>query len=128
MATKKQKRAAGLAKREEFLEKVQAQGLAAQKEDKALRDRQSLLVQQAASRTSEHYESLLAEEITRNAEHFGQVVRRCEQDDLPLSRAMIVDAWKNYRASIKGSPHLKAANEAYWRGYTEDVREKDVQR
>lgn len=59
MATKKQKREAAQAKREQFLAEVKAEGLAAQKLDRTIQEKQREQTAQAAREINERYRAVL---------------------------------------------------------------------
>lgn len=60
MATKKQKRAAGLAKREKFLKEEEERGLAAQKADRERRAKQQKKIDEITKEISHRYQVILA--------------------------------------------------------------------
>jgi hypothetical protein len=59
VATKKQKRAAALAKREAMLEEIKAEGLAAQEYDRRLREIEAARGREWSDRKNEEYREIL---------------------------------------------------------------------
>lgn len=79
MATKKQKRAAALAKREEFLKKVKEEGLLAQQSDKAYQDKLVEELKEHAEEINIRHREILSRHGINEADDYFDRARRFAQ-------------------------------------------------
>lgn len=113
MATKKQKREAGLAKRAALEEELKETGLRAQT---ASRERLEQQVQKRANEITEmiaEKEQLLRTSLMDRASWYGRRVAQYENFGHEISRHTEQSCWIKMQFELEGSPHLKACVDAY---------------
>lgn len=118
MATKKEKRAAALAKREKFLDEQRTSGLAALEASRAHEQKITESVVTRLNALSDRMEESLKAEIIAMSEQFGERVRLAEDNLLDASRRAARSAWTEFLIGLDESPHRDAAVSAYNSAYS----------
>lgn len=114
MATKAQKRAAGIAKREQFLAEVKESGLKSQQADRGVREHRAKLFKIEAQKLNGNLEGRLQELIVRHSSELGRAVSRAEIERQKDEYERLRQEWREYVEGLVNSPHRSAAHEAYW--------------
>lgn len=117
MATKKQKREAALARREEFLNAQRASGLAAQESSRVHEEKVQGLITARSKALSDRMEASLKAEIVATAERFGERVRIAEDCQIESARKLQRMLWTDFLAGLSRSPHRHDALSAYYEAY-----------
>jgi hypothetical protein len=126
MATRKQKHAAAVARRERFLEKVAQDGLAAQQASREQEAQRNKLFRIDAERVNRSIEKNLVEKIIDQAFEYGYLLRIVETREDAESVFAIKAAWEKFINGLEASPHRMIARAYYAKGYDPEMEISDA--
>lgn len=125
MASKALKRAAGVAKAEAERQKLMESGLKAQRRDRERRERQSKQIHASVRGYNAELEEVLREKIITKSFELGTKVGRAEVAyDKPLYEKLRRE-WRDFSEGLQGSPHKKAAHDAYWEAFKAETNSRN---